>query len=71
MVVPTEIPSTNISTVEPVSASPVIVGVLSLVGPVTGSIVGAMGAAVSIVISIAVDTGEVFPAASLAVAVML
>ena len=60
-------------TVEPASAVPVIFGELLFAGPAgeAARAVGAAGAAVSIVIDSAPEATLVFPAASVAFAVML
>ena len=58
-------------TVLPFSAVPEIAGLVLLVDADTVAITGATGATVSTVKVIAVDAGEIFPAASVALAVMV
>ena len=67
--VPKEEEPSNRVTVEPASAVPVIIGVESLVDEDVDNDVGASGAVASTVIDKAEEAEEVFPAASVAVAV--
>ena len=73
VVVPNEVPSAKISTVELDSAVPAIMGVLSFVveSSVGDVMTGFAGAAVSIVKETASEEGDVLLAESVAVAVRL
>ncbi len=68
--VPSTVPPLLIVTVEPTSAVPVRVGVVSLVGPPGPVRTGALGAPLSIVRVMPAATGLTLPATSVAVAVM-
>ena len=69
VVIPVVEPSTNKVTVLPVSAVPLIVGVVSFIVAPDVDIDGLPGAAVSIVNATGSDAGDVFPAASVALTV--
>ncbi len=73
VVVPSEVPSAKISTVELASAVPDIAGLLLLVKlPLAGDVItGLAGAAVSTVKETASETGDVLDAESVDVAVRL
>ena len=69
--VPSTMPLSEMVTVAPASAVPVMVGVASVVRPAAVVITGAPGATLSTVRMTAVDDAETLPARSRAVAVKL
>ena len=70
-VVPSTMPLSEMVTVEPASAVPVMVGVASLVRPATVVMTGASGARLSMVSATAAEAAETLPARSRAVTVKL
>ena len=65
---PSDVAPSNNSTIVPDSVVPSIVGVLSIVAPDAVVIIGADGGIVSMVTVILAEFGDVFPAASVALA---